>query len=342
MLPARYVLGFYLSLDRYHLISLTSAVSMPQAPVTSTITTVLTALTSFGLCAVSAWFATERWIFMRYRGRKWLDDVLMEITDTMLQNRVIDLSRHGLEKVGSGLVVANSVAARMLVAFQTRFNRLFGSRGSRHSNKPDDNESVLPVSSDCTSNHKANPNNPNSNNNSKESGTNVMSIMSTYGRKSSETVLALQTNVGPSTGPRSPSIISQEKSPIPESPNLSGTPFPTSNVSAGKQRWRDAIRAVRIRAAIATDQDPASPMVVGTPREPARRRTTSSNLTDKKRPHSQTRGTVAKSRLADLVPKLKVLDATQDLAAHTALVKHIQFSPDGKYLATSRYVCLII
>jgi predicted secreted protein len=40
-----------------------------------------------------------------------------------------------------------------------------------------------------------------------------------------------------------------------------------------------------------------------------------------------------------LVPKLKVLEVTQDLAAHSALVKDLQFSPDGKYFATSRFGC---
>ena len=44
-----------------------------------------------------------------------------------------------------------------------------------------------------------------------------------------------------------------------------------------------------------------------------------------------------KSRLSALVPKLVLLETTQDLPAHTALVKHIQFSPDGKYLATSSW-----
>ncbi|KAH9073045.1 hypothetical protein EDB83DRAFT_2313141 [Lactarius deliciosus] len=42
------------------------------------------------------------------------------------------------------------------------------------------------------------------------------------------------------------------------------------------------------------------------------------------------------SRVAGLVPKLRGLEPTQDLAAHQALVRHLQFSPNGKFLATSR------
>lgn len=268
---------------------------------------------------------------MRYRGKKWLDDVLMEITDTMLQNRVIDFSRQGLEKVGSGLVLVNSAVAQFFVAFQFRLNKIFFPR-SYKPNPPNDNESVLPVSNDQVSNHQLPPISQIMLNNSKEGGS-VPSIK-TGGRKSSETLLALQTNLGYATGLCSPSLTSQEKLPIPESPSTSGTPFP---MNAGKQRWRDAIRAVRIRAAIATDQGSSSPMVVGTPREQSRRRTTSSGQTDKRKSQSQTKGMVAKSRLTELVPRLKELEPTQDLAAHTALVKHMQYSPDGKFLATSRY-----
>ncbi|KXN92165.1 hypothetical protein AN958_09257 [Leucoagaricus sp. SymC.cos] len=296
-----------------------------QAPVTSTITTVMTALSSFGLCAVSAWFATERWIFMRYRGRKWLDDVLMEITDAMLQNRVVDFSRHGIEQVGSGLLLANSATARAFNAAINRFHRVFHSCSCIRT-RPDDHESVLPVS------------NPNLspphiyNSNSKEGSTN---LVNDYGRKSSETVLdslTLQTNIGPPANPH-PSIGSQENSPIPESPNPVTTLFP-SGASAGKQRWKDAIRAVRMRTAIAGNQDSTS-TVVGSPREPMRRRTTSSTITDKKaQACTTTKGSIAKSRLGNLVPKLKVLEAAEDLAAHSALVKHLEFSPDGKYLAT--------
>jgi WD repeat-containing protein 26 len=44
------------------------------------------------------------------------------------------------------------------------------------------------------------------------------------------------------------------------------------------------------------------------------------------------------SRVAGLVPKLRGLMPTQVLEAHQALVRHLQFSPNGKFLATSRFV----
>jgi hypothetical protein len=46
------------------------------------------------------------------------------------------------------------------------------------------------------------------------------------------------------------------------------------------------------------------------------------------------------SRVAGLVPKLRGLMPTQVLEAHQALVRHLQFSPNGKFLATSRLVAL--
>lgn len=46
------------------------------------------------------------------------------------------------------------------------------------------------------------------------------------------------------------------------------------------------------------------------------------------------------SRVTGLVPKLRGLMPTQVLEAHQALVRHLQFSPNGKFLATSRLVSL--
>ena len=49
---------------------------------------------------------------------------------------------------------------------------------------------------------------------------------------------------------------------------------------------------------------------------------------------------VQSARVAGLVPKLRGLVPTQVLEEHQALVRHVQFSPNGKFLATSRSVFL--
>jgi hypothetical protein len=48
------------------------------------------------------------------------------------------------------------------------------------------------------------------------------------------------------------------------------------------------------------------------------------------------RGLIRSSRVARLAPKLKDFTPTQEFAAHQALVRHLQFSPNGNLLATSR------
>jgi WD40 repeat protein len=78
------------------------------------------------------------------------------------------------------------------------------------------------------------------------------------------------------------------------------------------------------------------------PRTPHRQRTSSSttNFGERKRTLADEpiRATLARSRIATLKPKLGKLMATEALEAHQALVRHLQFSPDGKFLATSRWV----
>ena len=108
---------------------------------------------------------------------------------------------------------------------------------------------------------------------------------------------------------------------------------PTTPVSPGKLLWRNAIRSVKLHSAVQLPFNTSS--------ELHRQRTSSSNLTggcEKKRmgPGGEPVKAVFQSRIAALMPKLKILETTQDLAAHQALVRHLQFSPDGRYLATSR------
>ena len=47
---------------------------------TSTITAVFSAFSFFGLAIVSVWFASERTIFSRHKGRKWLSDALDDVS----------------------------------------------------------------------------------------------------------------------------------------------------------------------------------------------------------------------------------------------------------------------
>ena len=105
-------------------------------------------------------------------------------------------------------------------------------------------------------------------------------------------------------------------------------------------RFASAVRSVVMLQTAAIAAGPAGPASPFTPR----RRATSVTLTNdvaetsSKNPASNNMIPLRGSRVAILIPKLKSLETTQDLAAHQALVRHLQFSPDGKFLATSRYI----
>jgi hypothetical protein len=99
---------------------------------------------------------------------------------------------------------------------------------------------------------------------------------------------------------------------------------PPTPSSPGRQLWRNAVRSVKMHSAVVS------------PYEPYRQRTTSSGDRKRSTHAGEPVKAVFRSRVAALVPKLKMLETTQDLAAHQALVRDLQFSPDGKYLATSR------
>ncbi|KAG6867651.1 hypothetical protein C0993_012706 [Termitomyces sp. T159_Od127] len=110
--------------------------------------------------------------------------------------------------------------------------------------------------------------------------------------------------------------------------SVTGSTSPTT-VSPGRQLWTSALRTVKMHSAV------ASP-----PLEPCRQRTTSSNMIERTKTSTNEaeQGKAAmRSRVAALSPKLKQLEPTQDVAAHTGLVRHLQFSPDGRYLATSSW-----
>jgi len=107
----------------------------------------------------------------------------------------------------------------------------------------------------------------------------------------------------------------------------------------GRQLWQNAIRTVQMRSQVTSNLAAISAQHQ---RNPRRQRTSSSTVARPERMRSPTMAgppvAVIKSRVAALAPKLRCLEPTQDMAAHQALVRHLQFSPDGKYLATSRLV----
>ncbi|KAF7336808.1 Catabolite degradation [Mycena venus] len=105
------------------------------------------------------------------------------------------------------------------------------------------------------------------------------------------------------------------------------TPGPTR----GKLLWKNALQTVKMRSEAATPFGP---------RTPHRQRTSSSTLMTsfgKRKRDEPIKPVLTRARIATLRPKLGKLMATQALEAHQELVKHLQFSLDGKFLATSSW-----
>lgn len=272
---------------------------------TSTITTVFTVFTSFGLAAVSAWFASERWAFTQHRGKKWLGDVLVEVNERFLQ-------LPGISVITRGLHWASEWASMRAASVGTKLRRVKSitkSIMSSDGEKASDVENGIPLT-----------------------------LSPGEGAFSSALSRRRPSETGPASPPvDSPTVASSfGSSPSPTSPNgPTNSPASPIPLSTGRQLWKNAFRTVKMTTALS---NPISA------RSPRRQRTTSSSLlpSDRKRLITDPPvKAIVRSRVAALVPKLKCLEPTQDMAAHQALVRHLQFSPDGKFLATSRYVSVI-
>ncbi|KAF8146964.1 hypothetical protein K438DRAFT_1944325 [Mycena galopus ATCC 62051] len=277
-----------------------------QSRVTTTITTVFTSITNFGLVAVSVWFASERYIYLRYRGRRWLSDVLDDVNDRFLAIPGVDKIRRFFRGCKKRLRAGRKAITRLTSKTVHLLQR------DSDSEKSDDLEGghILPVSNGHTRDTTA----------SASAMTSVTHLPAVF-----ETT---------TTAPPSP-----EPSALPNTPTLSTMPTagseavsPTTGPSRGKLLWKSAMQTVKMRAVAAAPFGP---------RTPRRQRTSSSgtNFGDRKRTLADEpiKAVLARSRITTLRPKLAKLIATEALEAHQALVRHLQFSPDGNFLATSSW-----
>ncbi|KAF8893635.1 hypothetical protein BD779DRAFT_1396588, partial [Infundibulicybe gibba] len=268
-----------------------------QHRITSTITTVSTAFTSFGLAAVSIWFASERWIFLRHRGKKWLSDVLFESKDKFLHLPKIEKTHDVVHAAHDSIRDLWRFISRK--ALETARNLLSSCS-----------------SSSCYTDILPSHHHP-------------VGLSTPTRQQAAESI------------PRSPTDAEPEGDPLalmPTAPELESVSDSASTLpTKGKELWQKAIRNVKLRS---TQVASLGVTMLGETRGvPRRKRTASSNPTtsgDRERPGRPVKGNL-RSRIAAVASKLKSLEITQDLVAHQALVRHLQFSPDGRYLATSSW-----
>ena len=253
-----------------------------QNYVVSTITTVFTAFSSFGLIAVSMWFIFERWVFIRHRGSKWLrdslDDCWIATAGVFSRQRLLS----AMHRVSDALTRAKAF--------------LF------ESPRPRPTTEIIPPS---------------------DSWSSLTHAPSSTMRTTS------QCNHSGSLRTRSPSPMTALPNPdallpihnLPEEVITSGA-AQTTAIPARRARFVQAIRSV-----IMAQQGPA-----GIPRAPQ------NIFSPEGMRQEELRGLIRSSRVARLVPILRDFEPTQEFAAHQALVRHLQFSPNGDFLATSRLV----
>lgn len=277
-------------------------------------TTIFTTVTSFGLAAVSAWFATERWIFLHHHGEKWLSDVIKETKKGIARTPGILLIKESFRHLHRHLRAArNSVHS-----FRSRTIPALSHVGESTGSFDSDGHTLpgpggLPY-------HQGHAHE-------------LFSRMRSADSSVPDMILAAATP--------------QATSPI--SPTASDLPFAdTPTMSNGRALWTRAIQRAQMRnAAAALAAATQNSFVKSSPNKPdsakdASRQHTSSTVQaggygERKRTSGEEPVKCAQlSRVAALVPKLQFLQTTKSLAAHSALVRHLQFSPDGKYLATSR------
>lgn len=113
----------------------------------------------------------------------------------------------------------------------------------------------------------------------------------------------------------------------------------TSRRSIARQRFKGAVRSVIMMQQQQAGQTPLYLRPFMPPRTPSFDRNSTTGMSPT-RFSSIGLTTIRGQRVSTLIPKLKTLEPIQDLSIHTALVRHLQFSPNGKYLATSRCVMI--
>jgi len=269
---------------------------MIQNYIVCTITTVFTAFSSFGLAAVSAWFASERWVFARHNGKKWLQDSLDDFWDAAMSippfHQFVECL-HALGLWTSSISHRTRAAAKHVSsAIASVVQRPFVD--ALHSSSSENSLSSSPAPEAAGS-------------------------IPQGSRRGSEVTFA-----PPTTEIRSRQASTTSFALSSEMPSgVTSTPTSPSPRVRFVQTVRNVIRMQQAASSYSQFSRSLTPTLL-TPDGMHRKDT---------QPMP-----VQSSRVATLVPKLRGLTLTQDLDAHQALVRHLQFSPNGKFLATSRFV----
>ncbi|TFY77336.1 hypothetical protein EWM64_g6675 [Hericium alpestre] len=258
------------------------------------VTTILTAVSCIGLASVSAWFASERWIFNRHQGTKWLLDSLHDVWMGIMSIYAISLlSDLALGLLGIVAIPLSGLTPRMhAVSVQIKSALL-----------------------------------------------KLVSLAYAAGYKARNLVFRIPVCHAP--GPRdavSPQITGSgiitspdHIVPILRSPSEGISRNGQTNGTGDYEKNPGTLALVDFR--LDDESDTKNP-----PMSPAVTRFASvvrSVMMMNSAAQVEPRRTIDTSRAATLGEKLRSMVRTQDLAAHKGHVRHLRFSPNGKYLVSS-------
>ncbi|KDQ13401.1 hypothetical protein BOTBODRAFT_66862 [Botryobasidium botryosum FD-172 SS1] len=276
------------------------------------LTIIWTCVSSFALLAVALWFASERWAFSKTKGRKWLGDILEDVSQSLQSITGINWMARAISTHVNPVVTRSTghVTGAMLYFARSASSALCNLSGKAFGRAAENGDSstssILPTSSPA---RRAYP----------VPGSGLVGTPALPPGRSAPDHNQHTTDEG--TAATTSDI---------EEKTQSEHPGGTTEVNQSPARTRFAqigwqvIRMLRVLPRASLDHAHAPPCSQSpNPSELLTRRESADTWAP--RP----------SRLNALIPILKQLTPTQYLGGeHQALVRHLEFSPNGKFLAT--------
>ncbi|KAH7345391.1 WD40-repeat-containing domain protein [Rhizoctonia solani] len=327
--------------------------SSGQARAVSAVVTSFTVVTSSALLCVGFWFASERWTFARTKGNRWLLDILEEHGEKAGKVTGITPTRNAAKKgvehtqtffkevkrsmtnaservvivadrMGSAVDVIKSVP-RDIVSRATSTLAIVTDRSSTDARGDEESqESAYRTDSPTVMLH------------GEDSGSSLAVNAQSDKRKLSDLG---KSNEGPipenaplslnTTLPLLPIVINPP-SGVPSTPasssNHSAEPGPSEQTQRNAKFKALTKRVIHTFRLVPQPHAPSSP--------PIRSMSSPSVMSDSRHRRDSSDNEVIPARIQTYVPMLRTLRSSQLLTEHVALVKHLQFSPDGQFLAT--------
>ncbi|KAG8755214.1 hypothetical protein FRC11_006186 [Ceratobasidium sp. 423] len=313
--------------------------SSGQSPAVRAVVTCFTAVTAWAWLCVILWFALERWVFRRTKGSRWLLDVIEEriyagkVTGIILVVRIV---RRHIQRTRRFLkdakrLMTNAFERVVVIAGQMRSVLATSSLAivtdGTSTNARGDEESQ--DGTFRTDSPTAMFNGGNSSGNLAVNPQSEKRKLSDLGRSNEEPIPENEP-LSPDTK-MPPALVVNPPSAVPTTPGSSSStsadPGPSEQPQANarfKALTKRVIHTLNFR--LVPQQHPPSP--------PVRSMSSPSVMSDSWHRRDSSDHELVPARIQTYVPMLRTLRFSQLLTEHVALVKHLQFSPDGQFLAT--------